>query len=108
MSLLRRTLPAALLLAGLAGPALAQSNDPSFRLNNRSGTTINEIYVSSSGVSSWGNDRLGQNVLASGQTATIRLPTGQCMNDIRIVYATGQAREWRQQNTCAITDFNVN
>lgn len=105
---LRRGLAAAALLAGLAGPALAQSSDPSFRLNNRTGTTINEIYVSSSAVSSWGNDRLGQNVLNSGQTLTIRLPDGQCMNDIRVVYANGRSQEWRQQNTCNITDFNIN
>jgi hypothetical protein len=107
MRLLRRGLPAALLALGLAGPALAQSTDPSFRLNNRTGQTIMEVYVSSSQVSSWGQDRLGSNVLPAGQSLMIRLPTGQCVNDIRVVMAGGRAMERRQINTCAITDYNI-
>jgi hypothetical protein len=107
MRLLRRGLPAALFAFVLAGPALAQSSDPSFRLNNRTGQTIMEVYVSSSQVSSWGQDRLGANVLPAGQSLTIRLPTGQCVNDIKVVLAGGRAMERRQVNTCNITDFNV-
>lgn len=107
MRLLRRGLPAALISLALAGPALAQTNDPSFRLNNRSGQTIMEVYVSSSAVSSWGADRLGADVLPPGRTLTIRLPPGQCMNDIRIVMQSGQSLERRQVNTCAITDYNI-
>jgi hypothetical protein len=107
MRLLRRGLPAALLAFGLAGPALAQTNDPSFRLNNRSGQTIMEVYVSSSAVSNWGGDRLGSEVLATGRTLVIRLPAGQCVNDIRIVMQNGRSLERRQVNTCAITDYNI-
>jgi hypothetical protein len=107
MSLTRRLLPlAALALPLLAVSLPASAQDPSFRMNNRSGTTINEVYVSSSGNSSWGSDRLGSNVLNSGQTLTIRLPAGQCLNDIRVVYANGRPQEWRQQNTCQVTDLN--
>jgi hypothetical protein len=105
MRLPRRLLPAVLLASALAAPALAQ--DPSFRLNNRSNATINEIYVSSSNDNSWGRDLLGQNVLAPGQTLTIRLPQGQCLNDIRVVLASGQAHERRRVDTCQITDYNI-
>jgi len=106
---LRRSIFALAVGAGLvlAGAASAQSNDPSFRVNNRGNQAINEIYVSSSSVSSWGRDWLGQNVLPPGQSFLIRLPGGQCVNDIRIVFANGQAAERRQVNTCNITDFNV-
>jgi hypothetical protein len=109
--MLRHLLPAAFMLAafmlaGAAMPALAQ--DPSFRLNNRTGGTINEVYVSSSARSDWGRDLLGANVLQAGQTLTIRLPNGQCMNDIRVVYANGRSQDWRQRNTCQLTDFNIN
>ncbi len=104
----RRTLPTlAILLLG-AAPALAQSGDPSFRLNNRSGQTINEVYVSSANDQGWGADRLGANVLPSGQSLTIQLPRGQCMNDIRVVRANNQAQEWRRVDTCQLVDFNVN
>ncbi|PWS35484.1 hypothetical protein DFH01_17910 [Falsiroseomonas bella] len=103
--LLRRCLPAAILALALATPALAQ--DPSFRLNNRSNATINEIYVSSANDNSWGSDLLGQNVLGPGQTLVIRLPQGQCLNDIRVVLANGQSHERRRVDTCQITDYNI-
>jgi hypothetical protein len=107
----RRRMPLALCaLAGFlaaAGGAQAQSNDPSFRVNNRSNATVNEIYVSSSAQGTWGPDHLGQNVLPPGQSYVIRLPMGQCINDIRVVYQGGQAAERRQVNTCNLTDFNL-
>ncbi|MEO3473494.1 hypothetical protein AAFN86_16630 [Roseomonas sp. CAU 1739] len=91
---------------GFAGAAQAQTTDPSFRLNNRSNTTIMEVYVSSSQNSNWGQDLLGTNVLAAGQTFIVRLPNGQCVNDIRIVVEGGQATERRNINTCELTDIN--
>ena len=94
------------LLAGLAGPALAQGNNPDFRLNNRTGSTINEVYVSSASRSSWGRDLLGNNTLPSGQSLNVTLPAGQCVNDIRVVYENGASQEQRGVNTCGITDFN--
>jgi hypothetical protein len=102
----RRFLPF-LAAAGLAfgGAAQAQTNDPSFRLTNNSSVLINEIYVSSSATDSWGPDRLGDRTLGSGAAYVIRLPAGQCVNDIRVVYANGQANERRQVNTCALTDI---
>ena len=96
---------AAGLLALGATAAQAQSNDPSFRLTNNSAVVINEIYVSSSANNNWGADRLGDRTLASGGTYTIRLPAGQCVNDIRVVYANGQASERRRVNTCNLTDI---
>lgn len=91
---------------GLGGAAQAQTTDPSFRLNNRSGQTIMELYVSSSAVSNWGPDLLGANVLPPGQTFIVRLPNGQCVNDIRIVVEGGRAIERMQINTCNLTDIN--
>jgi hypothetical protein len=91
---------------GTAAPQQrAASADPSFRLTNRSGTTLNEIYVSSARDSAWGPDRLGRNVLPGGSQMIVRLPMGQCVNDIRVVYANGQALERRGVNTCALTDL---
>ena len=107
MRLLRRGLGAALVALGLASPALAQSSDPSFRINNRSGVTIHEVYVSSAARTDWGSDRLGQNVLQSGQSLTLRLPMGECVNDIRLVFVNGRNLERRNVNTCNITDYNI-
>jgi hypothetical protein len=94
------------LLLGLAGTARAQSTDPSFRLNNRSNQTIMEIYANSSQVSDWGRDHLGANVLPPGQSFIVRLPAGQCVNDIRIVLEGGRNIDRMQINTCNLTDIN--
>ncbi|BDG73790.1 hypothetical protein [Roseomonas fluvialis] len=94
------------LVLGLAGAAQAQSTDPSFRLNNRSNQTIMEIYANSSQVSDWGRDHLGANVLPPGQSFIVRLPDGQCINDIRIVLEGGQNIDRMQINTCNLTDIN--
>jgi hypothetical protein len=79
----------------------------SFRLNNTGGRTVREVYVSSSNDSHWGPDRLGQHVLGPGRQMVLQLPTGQCVNDIRVVFIDGQAQERRGVNTCALTDFSV-
>lgn len=104
MSLPRRLALAALGMLAVAG-AQAQTNDPSFRLTNNGAVAINEIYVSSSANQNWGADRLGDNTLGVGASYVIRLPAGQCMNDIRVVWVNGQSRERRQVNTCNLTDI---
>jgi hypothetical protein len=97
---------AAAFALGFAGAAQAQSTDPSFRLNNRSNQTILEVYASSSSTSDWGRDHLGANVLPPGQSFIIRLPAGQCINDIRIVIEGGRNIDRMQINTCNLTDIN--
>ncbi len=100
--MLRRVL-LALALLWPALPASAQQ-DPSFNLVNRTGEVINEIYVSSVQVNAWGNDLLGANVLPAGQSFAVRLPNGQCRNDIRVVYAGGRAEERRDLDTCPLSE----
>lgn len=107
MHAIRRGLFAATFACAVAAPVLAQSNDPSFRVNNRTRAAVNEIYVSSANDSAWGADRLGANVLSPGQSFIVRLPQAQCINDIRIVFANGQAHERRRVDTCQITDYNL-
>ena len=92
-------------LIALPGLALAQaSNNPDFMLQNRGQQVINEIYVSSARTNSWGNDLLGINTLAPGANFAVVLPAGQCVNDIRVVFANGQASERRGLNTCNLTE----
>ncbi|MBR0660177.1 hypothetical protein [Neoroseomonas oryzicola] len=106
MTVRRSLFAAAVATFALAGAAQAQTTDPSFRLNNRSNVTIMELYVSSSADRNWGQDRLGANVLAPGQSFIVRLPDGQCVNDIRIVPQNSQPIERMQINTCNLTDIN--
>jgi hypothetical protein len=79
--------------------------NPNFRLVNRSGRVITEVYVSSSQQQNWGPDRLGRDVLGAGQSMIVTLPRdGTCVFDIRVVYNDGTATERRRVNTCTITE----
>ncbi|MGG5820442.1 hypothetical protein [Falsiroseomonas sp. HW251] len=90
---------------GVMPQASAASSDPSFRLTNRASISIARIFVSPSQVDDWGADRLGTAVLGAGQSLIIHLPAGLCVNDVRVVFATGQTLERRRVNTCALTDM---
>lgn len=91
--------------AGAVGRPQAASLDPSFRLNNAGGRTIREVYVSAATDHGWGPDRLGRDVLGPGQALLVRLPAGQCVNDLRAVFMDGTAQERRQVNTCGLTEL---
>ncbi|MDB5371792.1 MAG: hypothetical protein JWP04_434 [Belnapia sp.] len=105
MSMPRPSWVLPLAFAVMVTPAGAQPADPSFRLTNRTARAIAEIYVASSGVNSWGTDRLGDKTLGSGANTTIRLPAGQCVNDVRVVFDNGEATERRRVNTCSQGDL---
>jgi hypothetical protein len=103
MRLIRAALAAAIcLMPGLA----AAQGDPSFNLVNRSGQTINEIYVSPVTQPNWGRDLLGQDTLANGRSFPVRIAPGAgCRQDVRVVYADGRPEERRNQDTCAISEM---
>lgn len=82
----------------------AVSGNPSFTLVNATGTTIREIYASSSQLSNWGPDRLGSSVLNPGGSLYINMPGGLgCMTDIRVVYMNGAAQDRRGMETCSVS-----
>lgn len=98
---------AAAFLAFGGSAAIAQTGDPSFNLVNRSNRTIFEAYASPSSDSNWGPDRLGQNVVPAGRSFVIRLPQGECIYDVRVVYDRqgGPAEERRNINLCNLTEL---
>lgn len=94
-------------ITGLAPAAMAQTGDPSFNLINRSNRVIYEAYASPSSDSNWGPDRLGQNVIPAGRNFVVRLPQGECIYDVRVVYDRqgGPAEERRNINLCNLTEL---
>jgi hypothetical protein len=91
--------------AGTAGRAAPSQAIADFRLVNRSGRTIQQLFVSAATEQSWGADRLGQNVLPTGRSFTVTLPRdGTCVYDIRVVYDNNTAAEKRRVNTCEVSD----
>ena len=102
----RALLTLAFLAAAPAVPAFAQGCDTSFTLANRSGRQVNEIYFSSSRNNNWGNDRLGQNVLANGASLQYRPSPGGAY-DFRIVFENGAALESRNVDLCTVSTVTV-
>jgi hypothetical protein len=84
-----------------------QGGNPSFNLINRSGRVIEQVFASPSSQDSWGTDRLGNDTVPPGQRFAIRLPLGECLYDIRIVFQGGQDQERLRVDACAITDYVV-
>ena len=69
-------------------------------------TTLN---VSASNENSWGEDILGRDVLANGETAEISFERGetQCQWDIRATYDDGGTTDARGVNLCEVATVNL-
>ncbi len=75
-------------------------------MNNDPEEVIDQIYVSPSNQTSWGDDVLGQDVLEPGQMVNIhfqRFTEGDCLYDIRVVGQDGSDATMDRVNLCEIT-----
>ena len=92
----------AVLAVGTASPALAA--DPrDFTLINASSATIRELYVSPSRSSDWGDDVLGDDMLAPGRQVNItfaRFRAGNCYYDIKVVTRNGSESQLSNVDLC--------
>ena len=84
-----------------------QASDPSFRLINSGRSEISEFYATLVGDENWGDDRLGDNTVAVGRTYVIRLPSGRCVYDIKVVFANHETVERRKMDLCALRELRV-
>ncbi|MGG5808929.1 hypothetical protein [Falsiroseomonas sp. CW058] len=97
---------AEMVFGAAAAPApQGAGGNPSFNLVNRGATAIREIYVSSARETHWGEDRLGAEVLPPGRHVAVRLPVGDCLNDVRVVWADGRREDRRQVDTCRLVNM---
>lgn len=100
-------LAAILTLAG-ALPASAQEQNPSFNLVNHGASAIRELYVTPAGDARWGINRLPDITIAVGGSFAVRRRIdGNCLFDIRVVFADGRAEQRRGVNTCSVADVAV-
>jgi hypothetical protein len=84
------------------------ADDPSFRLVNRGQQPIAELFATPAGTGTWGRNRLDQGPLAPQATQVFRLPRGgECVYDLRVVFADRRALERKGANLCRVTDLPV-
>src|SRR5690606_10032298 len=80
-----------------------QSQPSGFTLKNEGEVAVYELYVArgGTGARSWGPDRFGSEILPTGRTFQVRLPSGfGCSVDIRLVFEDGHAEERERVDIC--------
>jgi hypothetical protein len=97
---------ALLLLLSAPGLAMAQPQNPSFNLANKSGQPIRQLFVTPSGDANWGQNRLSAPIAPGASFAVRRRIDGNCVFDIRVIYADSSREERRSVNTCGADDIS--
>jgi len=100
------TFSAGLLCAALAAPAFA--GDVQFDLINNSSSDLQEMYISPVDTDTWGEDILGTDVLAVGESGVVTIAgvTEVCDFDLRFVMTSGDELE-REANICEMASFTL-
>ncbi len=84
--------------------AHAQDKNPSFTLVNKSSQPIRELFVTPAGDSNWGQNRLTAPIAPGANFAARRKVDGNCVFDLRVVYADNSREDRRTVNTCNAED----
>ena len=104
---------AAVLLASIATFSFhtsAFAGDADFKLKNKTGYQIDEVYVSKHSSSSWGKDVMGSDALGDGEAVNISFPhgNGACHFDIKVKYHDDDSTaEWSDVNLCDYTAITL-
>ncbi|NCS24138.1 MAG: hypothetical protein GPI96_06310 [Microcystis aeruginosa BS13-02] len=99
-----------LTVAGLVIPSVLGSTskvlaeDITFTLENKTKVNMTEFYASPSGVKSWENDILGDDVLGSGEQVEININDERttCNYDFKAKFADGDVVEKYDVNICEL------
>jgi hypothetical protein len=81
---------------------LAHASDADFKLKNKTGYQIDEVYVGAHSSSHWGPDIMGSNSLGDGESVNISFRHGgACHFDIKVKYHDDDSTaEWSDVNLC--------
>ena len=103
----RLLLVSGLLASTFAVPALAGDQD--FKLVNKTGYQIDEVYVGPVSSDTWGNDIMGKGSLGDGESVdiTFTAPSSVCRWDMKVKYNDGDTAEWRNLNLCSISTVSL-
>jgi hypothetical protein len=103
-----QTLVVASTLTLIADGAFA--SDADFKLKNRTGYQIDEVYVSAHSSGKWGKDLMGSDALADGEVLTVTFPHGgsACQFDIKVKYHDDNSTaEWGDVNLCQYESISL-
>ena len=96
---------AALCLSG----TVARAADQDFTLYNETGYTIDKVFVSAVGKTTWGGDILGRSSLDDGDKVDITFKSGttNCDFDLKVVYDDDDTATWSDVNLCKLSKIHL-
>jgi hypothetical protein len=100
---------APLFLAFALAPAVAAAGDQDFTLRNRTGYTIDQVFVSAVDTDDWEEDVLGRDTLGDGEAWDIEFSRAEdaCKFDLKVIYSDGEEAEWGNINLCATSEISL-
>jgi hypothetical protein len=105
----RLILAVALVAVAAASPLSAQSK-LDFTLLNKTGLTIDYVYVSPTNNDEWGEDVMGRDVLAHGESVDIVFSRSEksCMWDLKVKDEDGDEVSWGNLDLCQASHITLN
>ena len=98
-------------VSGFLGSTAAIAGDADFTVVNKTGFTINGIYLSPTNKTEWGKERLGaEKVLKQGQSVLIKFSDkAKCKQDMLVQFDDKSASEltWEELNLCEINKLTL-
>lgn len=91
----------AIAISAVSGMSFA-AGQQDFVLVNKTGYTIDQVYVAPSASKNWLNDVLGQEVLGDGEHAKIVFSAENeiCKYDLKVIYDDKEEVEWGDIDLC--------
>ena len=98
---------AILCISGTSVPAAGSKLD--FTLINKTGLTIDEVYVSPSDDSEWGDDVMGRDVLSNNESVDISFSRTEtaCSWDLKVVDEDKDDIVWEKLNLCKASEITL-
>ena len=101
---------AAIAVAALSAPALAEDAKQDFRLVNRTGYELKALFVSPSKSDDWQEDVLGQEVLEDGKAVNVHFSpkVKTCKWDLKVVYTEDDSNAvWQNIDLCSVDKITI-
>jgi hypothetical protein len=92
-------------------PIRAAAGPQDFELVNNTGSEIKNVYISPTSSDDWGDDVLGEDTLAAGDSQEIKFPESRgdaCHWDLKVTYDNDTSHEWKDVNLCTISKLTIN
>jgi len=95
-------------MAAVTSPAFAEGKQD-FDLVNRTGYTIDKVFVAPSSSDDCQNDVLGRDVLDDRESVHIRFNRAArtCKWDLKVVYSDAETAEWTEFDLCEVSKITI-